>query len=113
MKFLVEHMSRPDYMEALQGFVSPLNPVHQLGNLRYDLTGMTEACHMQRPLSPGNKAAWLTRTVGAIHPPTRISQVLCLTPETICLSVFQSVRLALYASCVSSDTIALRFHLRH
>uniref|UniRef100_A0A8C3A3I9 Phosphatidylinositol 3-kinase catalytic subunit type 3 n=1 Tax=Cyclopterus lumpus TaxID=8103 RepID=A0A8C3A3I9_CYCLU len=26
MKFLVEHMSRPDYMEALQGFVSPLNP---------------------------------------------------------------------------------------
>ncbi|KAI3375935.1 hypothetical protein L3Q82_016346, partial [Scortum barcoo] len=33
MKFLVEHMSRPDYMEALQGFVSPLNPVHQLGNL--------------------------------------------------------------------------------
>ena len=36
MKFLVEHMSRPDYMEALQGFVSPLNPVHQLGNLRYD-----------------------------------------------------------------------------
>uniref|UniRef100_A0A8C1PG65 Zgc:158659 n=1 Tax=Cyprinus carpio TaxID=7962 RepID=A0A8C1PG65_CYPCA len=28
MKFLVEHMSRPDYMEALQGFVSPLNPVH-------------------------------------------------------------------------------------
>lgn len=35
MKFLVEHMSRPDYMEALQGFVSPLNPVHQLGNLRY------------------------------------------------------------------------------
>lgn len=34
MKFLVEHMSRPDYMEALQGFVSPLNPVHQLGNLR-------------------------------------------------------------------------------
>lgn len=34
MKFLVEHMSRPDYMDALQGFVSPLNPVHQLGNLR-------------------------------------------------------------------------------
>lgn len=38
MKFLVEHMSRPDYMEALQGFVSPLNPVHQLGNLRYTHT---------------------------------------------------------------------------
>ncbi|GCB84338.1 hypothetical protein scyTo_0024917 [Scyliorhinus torazame] len=34
MKFLVEQMSRPDYMEALQGFICPLNPVHQLGNLR-------------------------------------------------------------------------------
>ncbi|XP_074980144.1 phosphatidylinositol 4,5-bisphosphate 3-kinase catalytic subunit alpha isoform isoform X3 [Caretta caretta] len=36
MKFLVEQMRRPDYMEALQGFVCPLNPVHQLGNVRLD-----------------------------------------------------------------------------
>ncbi|XP_043932279.1 phosphatidylinositol 4,5-bisphosphate 3-kinase catalytic subunit alpha isoform-like [Protopterus annectens] len=36
MRFLVEQMSRPDYIEALQGFVCPLNPVHQLGNLRLD-----------------------------------------------------------------------------
>ncbi|KAJ1080049.1 hypothetical protein NDU88_000271 [Pleurodeles waltl] len=36
MKFLVEQMRRPDYMEALQGFICPLNPVHQLGNLRLD-----------------------------------------------------------------------------
>jgi len=35
MKFLVEHMRRPDYMDALQSFTSPLNPAHQLGNLRY------------------------------------------------------------------------------
>ncbi|XP_075764519.1 phosphatidylinositol 4,5-bisphosphate 3-kinase catalytic subunit alpha isoform-like isoform X2 [Pelodiscus sinensis] len=34
MKFLVEQMRRPDYMDALQGFVCPLNPVHQLGNIR-------------------------------------------------------------------------------
>lgn len=35
MKFLVEQMRRPDYMDALQNFTSPLNPAHQLGNLRY------------------------------------------------------------------------------
>lgn len=35
MKFLVEQMKRPDYMDALQSFTSPLNPAHQLGNLRY------------------------------------------------------------------------------
>ncbi|EMP38400.1 Phosphatidylinositol-4,5-bisphosphate 3-kinase catalytic subunit alpha isoform [Chelonia mydas] len=34
MKFLVEQMRRPDFMDALQGFISPLNPAHQLGNLR-------------------------------------------------------------------------------
>ncbi|KAI4580468.1 hypothetical protein MJG53_020306 [Ovis ammon polii x Ovis aries] len=34
MKFLVEQMRRPDFMDALQGFLSPLNPAHQLGNLR-------------------------------------------------------------------------------
>ncbi|KAM6909112.1 phosphatidylinositol 4,5-bisphosphate 3-kinase catalytic subunit alpha isoform [Xenentodon cancila] len=50
MKFLVEHMSRPDYMEALQGFVSPLNPVHQLGNLRL------EDC---RIMSSAKRPLWL------------------------------------------------------
>ncbi|XP_078138430.1 phosphatidylinositol 4,5-bisphosphate 3-kinase catalytic subunit alpha isoform-like [Centroberyx gerrardi] len=50
MKFLVEHMSRPDYMEALQGFVSPLNPVHQLGNLRL------EEC---RIMSSAKRPLWL------------------------------------------------------
>ena len=39
MKFLVEHMRRPDYMDALQSFTSPLNPAHQLGNLRYQALG--------------------------------------------------------------------------
>ncbi|MEQ2203010.1 hypothetical protein XENOCAPTIV_022534 [Xenoophorus captivus] len=38
MKFLVEQMKRPDYMDALQSFTSPLNPAHQLGNLRYTST---------------------------------------------------------------------------
>ncbi|MEQ2191919.1 hypothetical protein XENOCAPTIV_004376 [Xenoophorus captivus] len=50
MKFLVEHMSRPDYMESLQGFVSPLNPVHQLGNLRL------EEC---RIMSSAKRPLWL------------------------------------------------------
>ncbi|MBN3312706.1 PK3CA kinase, partial [Atractosteus spatula] len=50
MKFLVEHMSRPDYMEALQGFVCPLNPVHQLGNLRL------EEC---RIMSSAKRPLWL------------------------------------------------------
>ncbi|KAI7793942.1 hypothetical protein IRJ41_011090 [Triplophysa rosa] len=50
MKFLVEHMSRPDYMEALQGFVSPLNPVHQLGSLRL------EEC---RIMSSAKRPLWL------------------------------------------------------
>lgn len=34
MRFLVDQMKRPDYMDALQNFTSPLNPAHQLGNLR-------------------------------------------------------------------------------
>ncbi|KAG2468424.1 PK3CA kinase, partial [Polypterus senegalus] len=50
MKFLVEQMSRPDYMEALQGFVCPLNPVHQLGNLRL------EEC---RFMSSAKRPLWL------------------------------------------------------
>ncbi|XP_041646947.1 phosphatidylinositol 4,5-bisphosphate 3-kinase catalytic subunit alpha isoform-like isoform X1 [Cheilinus undulatus] len=36
MRFLVDQMKRPDYMDALQNFTSPLNPAHQLGNLRLD-----------------------------------------------------------------------------
>lgn len=48
MKFLVEQMRRPDYMDALQSFTSPLNPAHQLGNLRYisslSYLTLTEAC---------------------------------------------------------------------
>lgn len=35
MRFLVDQMKRPDYMDALQNFTSPLNPAHQLGNLRF------------------------------------------------------------------------------
>ncbi|XP_064408941.1 phosphatidylinositol 4,5-bisphosphate 3-kinase catalytic subunit alpha isoform isoform X2 [Latimeria chalumnae] len=50
MKFLVEQMSRTDYMEALQGFVCPLNPVHQLGNLRL------EEC---RIMSSAKRPLWL------------------------------------------------------
>ncbi|XP_067828170.1 phosphatidylinositol 4,5-bisphosphate 3-kinase catalytic subunit alpha isoform isoform X3 [Heptranchias perlo] len=50
MKFLVEQMSRPDYMEALQGFICPLNPVHQLGNLRL------EEC---RIMSSAKRPLWL------------------------------------------------------
>lgn len=38
MRFLVEQMKRPDYMDALQNFTSPLNPAHQLGNLRSEAT---------------------------------------------------------------------------
>lgn len=41
MKFLVEQMRRPDYMDALQSFTSPLNPAHQLGNLRYFSTTLS------------------------------------------------------------------------
>uniref|UniRef100_A0A8C9EGR3 Phosphatidylinositol-4,5-bisphosphate 3-kinase catalytic subunit alpha n=1 Tax=Pavo cristatus TaxID=9049 RepID=A0A8C9EGR3_PAVCR len=41
MKFLVEQMRRPDFMDALQGFISPLNPAHQLGNLRKCLVMLT------------------------------------------------------------------------
>ncbi|XP_034065898.1 phosphatidylinositol 4,5-bisphosphate 3-kinase catalytic subunit alpha isoform-like isoform X2 [Gymnodraco acuticeps] len=36
MRFLVDQMKRPDYMDALQNYTSPLNPAHQLGNLRLD-----------------------------------------------------------------------------
>lgn len=38
MRFLVDQMKRPDYMDALQNFTSPLNPAHQLGNLRLEAT---------------------------------------------------------------------------
>lgn len=43
MKFLVEQMRRPDYMDALQSFISPLNPAHQLGNLRYISTPLSNS----------------------------------------------------------------------
>lgn len=43
MKFLVEQMRRPDYMDALQSFTSPLNPAHQLGNLRYINTPLSNS----------------------------------------------------------------------
>lgn len=36
MRFLVDQMKRPDYMDALQNYTSPLNPAHQLGNLRLE-----------------------------------------------------------------------------
>lgn len=39
MRFLVDQMKRPDYMDALQNFTSPLNPAHQLGNLRWVAIG--------------------------------------------------------------------------
>uniref|UniRef100_A0A8C2C168 Phosphatidylinositol 4,5-bisphosphate 3-kinase catalytic subunit alpha isoform n=1 Tax=Cyprinus carpio TaxID=7962 RepID=A0A8C2C168_CYPCA len=50
MKFLVEQMRRPDYMDALQNFTSPLNPAHQLGNLRL------EDC---RIMSSAKRPLWL------------------------------------------------------
>ncbi|MGH0154604.1 UNVERIFIED_CONTAM: hypothetical protein FKN15_031362 [Acipenser sinensis] len=50
MKFLVEQMRRPDYMDALQNFTSPLNPAHQLGNLRL------EEC---RIMSSAKRPLWL------------------------------------------------------
>ncbi|KAM7379026.1 hypothetical protein PAMP_004604 [Pampus punctatissimus] len=50
MKFLVEQMRRPDYMDALQSFTSPLNPAHQLGNLRL------EECRM---MSSAKRPLWL------------------------------------------------------
>ncbi|KAJ7418588.1 phosphatidylinositol 4,5-bisphosphate 3-kinase catalytic subunit alpha isoform-like protein [Pitangus sulphuratus] len=50
MKFLVEQMRRPDFMDALQGFISPLNPAHQLGNLRL------EEC---RIMSSAKRPLWL------------------------------------------------------
>ncbi|XP_030043643.1 phosphatidylinositol 4,5-bisphosphate 3-kinase catalytic subunit alpha isoform isoform X1 [Microcaecilia unicolor] len=50
MKFLMEQMRRPAYMEALQGFICPLNPVHQLGNLRL------EEC---RIMSSAKRPLWL------------------------------------------------------
>uniref|UniRef100_A0A3P8PFU7 Phosphatidylinositol 4,5-bisphosphate 3-kinase catalytic subunit alpha isoform n=1 Tax=Astatotilapia calliptera TaxID=8154 RepID=A0A3P8PFU7_ASTCA len=50
MKFLVEQMKRPDYMDALQSFTSPLNPAHQLGNLRL------EECRM---MSSAKRPLWL------------------------------------------------------
>uniref|UniRef100_A0A8C6XAR2 Phosphatidylinositol 4,5-bisphosphate 3-kinase catalytic subunit alpha isoform n=1 Tax=Naja naja TaxID=35670 RepID=A0A8C6XAR2_NAJNA len=50
MKFLVEQMRRPDFMDALQGFISPLNPAHQLGTLRL------EEC---RIMSSAKRPLWL------------------------------------------------------
>uniref|UniRef100_H2M7Z5 phosphatidylinositol-4,5-bisphosphate 3-kinase n=1 Tax=Oryzias latipes TaxID=8090 RepID=H2M7Z5_ORYLA len=50
MRFLVEQMKRPDYMDALQNFTSPLNPAHQLGNLRL------EDC---RIMSSAKRPLWL------------------------------------------------------
>ncbi|XP_059574846.1 phosphatidylinositol 4,5-bisphosphate 3-kinase catalytic subunit alpha isoform-like [Alligator mississippiensis] len=50
MKFLVEHMRRPDFMEALQDFISPLNPALRLGNLRL------EEC---RVMSSARRPLWL------------------------------------------------------
>lgn len=50
MKFLVEQMRRPDYMDALQNFTSPLNPAHQLGNIRL------EECRM---MSSAKRPLWL------------------------------------------------------
>uniref|UniRef100_A0A8C6NS94 phosphatidylinositol-4,5-bisphosphate 3-kinase n=1 Tax=Nothobranchius furzeri TaxID=105023 RepID=A0A8C6NS94_NOTFU len=50
MKFLVEQMRRPDYMDALQSFTSPLNPAHTLGNLRL------EECRM---MSSAKRPLWL------------------------------------------------------
>ncbi|XP_059573268.1 phosphatidylinositol 4,5-bisphosphate 3-kinase catalytic subunit alpha isoform-like [Alligator mississippiensis] len=50
MKFIVEQMRQPDFKEALQGFISPLNPAHQLGHLRL------EEC---RIMSSAKKPLWL------------------------------------------------------
>ncbi|XP_061539060.1 phosphatidylinositol 4,5-bisphosphate 3-kinase catalytic subunit alpha isoform-like isoform X2 [Phycodurus eques] len=50
MRFLVDQMKRPDYMDALQNFTSPLNPAHQLGNLRL------EEC---RIMSSAKRPLWL------------------------------------------------------
>uniref|UniRef100_A0A8C4R270 Phosphatidylinositol 4,5-bisphosphate 3-kinase catalytic subunit alpha isoform n=1 Tax=Eptatretus burgeri TaxID=7764 RepID=A0A8C4R270_EPTBU len=50
MRFLAEQMRQPDFMEALQGFISPLNPAHQLGNLRL------EEC---RIMSSAKRPLWL------------------------------------------------------
>eukprot|EP00069_Balaena_mysticetus_P008075 bmy_01106T0 len=50
MKFLVEQMRLPDFMDALQGFLLPLNPAHQLGNLRL------EQC---RIMSSAKRPLWL------------------------------------------------------
>lgn len=44
MRFLVDQMKRPDYMDALQNFTSPLNPAHQLGNLRLEAIEYELAC---------------------------------------------------------------------
>uniref|UniRef100_A0A8C2AVU1 Phosphatidylinositol-4,5-bisphosphate 3-kinase, catalytic subunit alpha n=1 Tax=Cyprinus carpio TaxID=7962 RepID=A0A8C2AVU1_CYPCA len=45
-----KQMRRPDYMDALQNFTSPLNPAHQLGNLRL------EDC---RIMSSAKRPLWL------------------------------------------------------
>ncbi|KAG7254334.1 hypothetical protein CRUP_006970, partial [Coryphaenoides rupestris] len=44
MRFLVDQMKRPDYMDALQSFTSPLNPAHQLGNIRLCSEQRTATC---------------------------------------------------------------------
>lgn len=66
MKFLVEQMRRPDYMDALQSFTSPLNPAHQLGNLRYVSTLLSHClvstgCHLIFILSAGVTSVFLVR----------------------------------------------------
>ncbi|XP_019402039.1 PREDICTED: phosphatidylinositol 4,5-bisphosphate 3-kinase catalytic subunit alpha isoform-like, partial [Crocodylus porosus] len=51
MKFIVEQMRQPDFMETLQGFISPLNPAHRLGHLRL------EEC---RIMSSAKRPLWLS-----------------------------------------------------
>ncbi|OCT80750.1 hypothetical protein XELAEV_18027564mg [Xenopus laevis] len=69
MKFLVEQMKRPDFMDALQGFTSPLNPAHQLGNLRL------EEC---RIMSSAKRPLWLNW-----ENPDIMSEMLFLNNEII------------------------------
>lgn len=69
MKFLVEQMKRPDFMDALQGFTSPLNPAHQLGTLRL------EEC---RIMSSAKRPLWLNW-----ENPDIMSEMLFLNNEII------------------------------
>ncbi|CAJ0959723.1 unnamed protein product [Ranitomeya imitator] len=69
MKFLVEQMKRPDFMDALQNFTSPLNPAHQLGTLRL------EEC---RIMSSAKRPLWLNW-----ENPDIMSEMLFLNNEII------------------------------